>query len=252
MLEPVNFRETAGRGVEADVGGSHLRVGRDTWLRENGVAIDAWTEEQRREQASFSIICVARESRFIGWIGLDDKVREEAAGCFAELRRLGARRLAIVTGDRAAAAEHAAQTIGCREVQAQLLPEGKVDFVKSVKAAGFRVAVVGDGINDAPALATGDVGIAMGAAGSQAAIHSAAVTLMNNNLKRVPFLVRLARRTRSVVWQNIGLGMLLMLGGLALAGAGRLGPVAAAILHNAGSLFIVFNSARLVREPEQE
>ncbi len=252
MLEPKNFRETAGRGVEADVGGQHLRVGRDTWLRENGVALDDWSKEQRKEQASFSIICVSNESRFLGWIGLDDKVREEATDCFAELGRLGARRIAIVTGDRAAAADHAAQAIGCREVQAQLLPEGKVDFVKSVRAGGFRVAVIGDGINDAPALATGDVGIAMGAAGSQAAIHSAAVTLMNNDLRRVPFLVRLARRTRSVVWQNIGLGMLLMLGGLALAGSGRLGPVAAAVLHNAGSLFIVFNSARLVRDNEQE
>jgi Cd2+/Zn2+-exporting ATPase len=251
-LEPEDFRESPGRGVQARVAGRPVQVGREAWLREQGVEVPAWTEDQRREQACFSIVCVARDGRLLGWIGLDDQVRDGAAACFADLARLGVRRLALVTGDREPAARQAAQAVGCGEVQAQLLPEGKADFVRSVRAQGFRVAVVGDGINDAPALATGDVGIAMGAAGSQAAIHSAAVALMNNDLRRLPFLVRLARRTRAVVWQNIGLGMLLMLGGLGLAGAGFLGPVAAALLHNAGSLFVVFNSARLVRDVRPE
>ena len=248
VLEPEGFRETPGRGVEARVAGQPVLVGRETWLREHGVEVPAWTDTQRDEQASFSIVCVARSGQLLGWIGLDDQVRDSASDCFNELTRLGVQRLAMVTGDREASARQAARLIGCNEVQAQLLPEGKVAYVRSVREQGHRVAVVGDGINDAPALATGDVGIAMGAAGSQAAINSAAVALMNNDLRRIPYLVRLARQTRWVVWQNIGLGMLLMLGGLGLAGSGFLGPVAAALLHSAGSLFVVFNSARLVRD----
>lgn len=247
-IEPEDFQEAPGRGVMARVKGRRVCVGRDTWLREQGAEVSAWSDEQRREQAALSIVCVARDDRLLGWIGLNDQVRKEAAGCFAELTALGVKRLAIVSGDREPAARQAAEIAGCNEVHAQLLPEGKVDFVKSVRAAGFRVAVVGDGINDAPALATGDVGIAMGATGAQAAIHSAAVTLMNNDLLRLPYLVALARKTRTVVWQNIGLGMLLMFGGLAMAGAGFLGPIPAALLHNAGSLFVVFNAARLVRD----
>jgi Cd2+/Zn2+-exporting ATPase len=131
------------------------------------------------------------------------------------------------------------------------LPQHKVEFVRQTRAKGYRVAVVGDGVNDAPALAAGDIGIAMGAAGSDVAIHSATVALMNNDLRRLPFLVRLSRRTRATINQNFLLGIGFVIGGLVLSALKFITPVLAAILHVTGSLLVVFNSFRLLREGEE-
>jgi Cd2+/Zn2+-exporting ATPase len=157
----------------------------------------------------------------------------------------------MITGDRAAVAQRVAESIGCRERVAECLPQQKVDFVNQVRRDGYRVAFVGDGVNDAPALAAGDIGIAMGAAGSEVAIHSATIALMNNDLRRLPFLVKLSRTTRSVINQNLLFGVFFIIGGLTLAAVGYINPIVAAIMHNAGSLMVVFNSARLVRQGEE-
>src|SRR5208283_3549917 len=127
----------------------------------------------------------------------------------------------------------------------------KVAFVRQIKAKGYRVAVVGDGVNDAPALAAGDLGIAMGAAGSEVAIHSATIALMNNDLRRLPFLVGLSRQTRAVINQNFLIGIVFVIGGLVLAALNYINPIVAALMHVTGSLMVVFNSARLVRQGEE-
>ena len=182
---------------------------------------------------------------------MTDEIRTEASESLEELRLEGVRRLAIVSGDRTPVAERVAAEVGCEEVRAECLPGQKVEYVENIRADGYKVAFVGDGVNDAPALKAGDIGIAMGAAGSDVAIQSATIALMNNDLRRLPFLVHLSRMTRSVINQNFIFGILFVIIGLVLAALNYITPVLAAMLNVAGSLIVVFNSARLVREGEE-
>jgi Zn2+/Cd2+-exporting ATPase len=248
--ETRGFFEVAGQGVRAEVEGEPVLVGRIAWLRRQGVDRGA-LEFGGADEEGLSVLMVARGGRALGWIGLRDQTRTESKECLAALSGLGVRRLAMVSGDRRTVAERVAMEVGCAEVIAECLPQDKVAFVRELREAGYRVAVVGDGVNDAPALAAGDIGIAMGAAGSDVAMHSATIALMNNDLQRLPMLVRLSRASRRVINQNFLFGLGFIVGGLALASFGYLSPIVAAILHNAGSLFVVFNSARLVRQGEE-
>jgi Cd2+/Zn2+-exporting ATPase len=249
--EPKDFSEAAGRGIQAKVSGSSVLVGRAQWLRDNQVAEDFMKSVDLNETEGWSLIFVALDRRCVGWIGLQDQTRAEAREALAELKASGVRRVAMVSGDRQAVALRVAQEIGCEEVKGECLPQNKVEFVRSIKAKGFQVAVVGDGVNDAPALAAGDIGIAMGAAGSEVAIHSATIALMNNDLRRLPFLVKLSRSTRLVINQNFLFGVAFIIGGMTLAALGQVPPIVAAALHTGGSLIVVFNSARLVRKGEE-
>jgi Cd2+/Zn2+-exporting ATPase len=251
LAEPQNFAETAGRGVKAEVGGAKVLVGRAQWLKDNGVTEDFVKSVDLNETEGWSLIFVARDGRCIGWVGLQDQTRAEAKESLAELKEAGVRRIAMVSGDRQAVATRVALEIGCEEAKGECLPQNKVEFVRGMKAKGYRVAVVGDGVNDAPALAAGDIGIAMGAAGSEVAIHSATIALMNNDLRRLPFLVKLSRSTRAVINQNFMFGGVFIVVGLTAAAFGYLNPIVAAMLHNVGSLIVIFNSARLVRKGEE-
>jgi len=159
--------------------------------------------------------------------------------------------MTMLTGDRQEVANRVAAELGCTDVKAQCLPTDKLQIVEQVKKDGHTVAVVGDGINDAPALAAGDLGIAMGAAGSDVAINSASIALMSDDLRRLPFLVRLSRKTRGIITQNLSFGIIFILLGVAAASAAWLSTVYAAVLHFLGTLIVVFNSARLVRYGEE-
>ena len=251
VAEPTDFHEESGQGVRAQVQGEPVFSGRATWLRANGITNLRLEGDDAGGTEGLSVIFVARAGVYLGWIGLQDQVRPGAAQALLELRELGIKRVAMITGDRKAVATAVAESIGCREFEAECLPAQKVAFVNRVKQEGYRVAFVGDGVNDAPALAAGDTGIAMGAAGSDVAIHSASVALMNSDLLRLPFLIRLSRMARTVVFQNIAVGGLFIIGGLIFSGLGKLNPIVATLLHNAGSLIVVFNSARLIRSGEE-
>jgi Cd2+/Zn2+-exporting ATPase len=246
-----NFKETPGRGVTAVVNSAKIILGRDTFLKENNVDISTVAAPGLHEEHGFSTLYVAKNSKCIGWIGLQDKTRPEARQAVKELLDIGIKRMTMLTGDRDEVANRVAAELGCTDFKAQCLPQDKLSIVEQIRADGHTVAVVGDGINDAPALAAGDLGIAMGAAGSDVAINSASIALMSNDLKRLPFLVRLSRKTRGVINQNLCFGIIFIILGVAAAAAAWLPAIYAAVLHFVGSLIVVFNSARLVRFGEE-
>ena len=247
LSEPENFHEEPGLGIKALVDGKETVSGRESWMKQHQIDIKHTDIRTDDHTDGYSILYVAQNGQFLGWIGLQDQLRPETVTALSQLRNLHIKRLAMITGDRQSVAESVSNEIAPMEFKAECLPAQKVDFVNEVKQAGYRVAVVGDGVNDAPALAVGDIGIAMGAAGSDIAIHSATIALMNNDLNRIPFLLQLARSSRTVIHQNLGIALLFIVGGLILSGAGYLNPIVAAMLHNVGSLIVVFNSARLTR-----
>jgi Cd2+/Zn2+-exporting ATPase len=255
LATPDQFEEVAGKGVVARFAdGSSVMVGRASWLGETAAAVDRAALEAVQsapDAEGLSVLHVFRDGRPLGWIGLEDNARPEAAGAVDRLRGMGISRLVLLTGDRTSVARRVAGQMHFDDFKAEVLPHEKLKMVDALKAAGHRVAVIGDGVNDAPALAAGDVSIAMGAAGSDVAIHSASIALLNSNLDRIPFLVDLSRRTIAVIRQNMVIGGLFIVVFMALAGGGFVSPVLAALLHVISGLAVVFNSARLIRCGEE-
>jgi Zn2+/Cd2+-exporting ATPase len=251
LAEPKDFAETAGRGVKAEINGAKILVGRAQWLKDNGIDASFEKSVDLNETEGWSLIFVAQNGKCVGWVGMQDQTRAEAKDALAELKEAGVRRIAMISGDRQVVATRVANEIGCEEAKGDCLPQNKVEFVRAMKLKGYKVAVIGDGVNDAPALAAGDIGIAMGAAGSEVAIHSATIALMNNDLRRLPFLVKLSRSTRAVINQNFAFGVCFIIVGLSASAFGYIGPITAAILHVIGTLIVIFNSARLVRKGEE-
>jgi len=251
LSDPADFQETPGRGVQANLDGARIVIGRESWLTELGIDLEPVRDPELRPPENLSTLFVARDGVCIGWIGLEDTPRPEAIQAVEDLRRHGIGRIIMLTGDRQAVAAKVARELGCTDFHAECLPQAKLNIVRQLRDGGYFVAVVGDGVNDAPALAAGDIGIAMGAAGSDVAINSATIALMSNDLRRLPFLLKLSNRTRTLVLQNLAFGLGFMVGGLTLAGFGWMTPVLAALLHNISSFMVIFNSARLVRMGEE-
>lgn len=240
------FMESSGWGVQADIGGSAVFAGKMQWLEKNGIEVPAGEKENLEGQ---SVIYLAADGRFLGRIALSDRVRPDAEAMMAQLRKGGIEKIVMISGDRRNVAEKVASELGC-EVEAEVLPEEKMNRVLAIKKQGLVVAVIGDGVNDAPALASGDISIAMGAAGSDVAIHSASIVLMNEKLDRIPFVITLSRRTVRIMKQNLIFSALYILILLAASAAGTIHPAAAVIMHTVSAFLVVFNSARLLREGE--
>jgi cation-transporting P-type ATPase C len=237
-----------GRGVQADWQGNRILVGTATLLEEFGVQVPADAECQfaRHTADAETMMYVAYRDDVIGLIGVRDHVRPEAAQAMADLRSLGVRRLRMLTGDGEASAESVARAVGIAEWRSRMLPDEKFDEIRALRAAGCTVAMVGDGINDAPALALADVGIAMGTAGSDVAIEAADIALASDDLRRLGTAVRLSRRTIGAIRQNYTIALGVNAGGVALGAFGLLNPLLAAVLHNLSTLLVVGNSARLI------
>lgn len=235
-----SVEEVAGKGVAAQAAGRRYLLGRGDWLRERGLDVPADPDH------GGAVVWVGVDNIVLGCVLLADLPRPEASQAVAELRELGVERVILLTGDRRHVAAQVAQTLQIEHVVAEVLPEQKLLTVQAEKTEGRSVMVVGDGVNDALALASGDVGVAMGAMGSDVALKSADVALMANDLTRLPLALRLSRRTRATINQNliIGAGFSVLM--LALAAFGVVSPIVGAVLHNAGEIYILVNSARLL------
>lgn len=244
---PDNFEEEAGKGVRAVIQGREILVGRAPWLAEQGLDVSTI---DTADSEGLSVLYVTEGGEPLGWIGLEDRTRPDAAKATDALREDGVKKVVMVTGDRWSVAKRVAADLHCTDVQAEVLPHEKLELVALLKAEGHTVAVVGDGVNDAPALAAGDISVAMGAAGSDVAIHSASIALMNNELNRIPFLLHLSRHTVNVIRQNLLFSISYIALLLALSAAGYVHPVMAVLLHTGSAIAVIFNSARLVREGE--
>jgi Zn2+/Cd2+-exporting ATPase len=247
-----DYEEIHGRGVKARTSMGEVLVGRATWLREIDGSIKPEVELVESKIEGMTGVHVMRNGRYLGAVALEDTIRPNTKNVVSRLRDLGIRYVAIFTGDRLSVGKRVGQAVGVDTVEAECLPEEKHAQIQGMVKSGYRTMMVGDGINDGPSLAAADVGIAMGLSGSDIAANSAGVALMNDDLSRVPFLIELARRTRTVTAQNIVISVLLAIVGLVLAilTTSKIGAVAlplAAFYHFAGDVFVLANSFRLFR-----
>ena len=239
----IAIKEISGKGMEGDVDGKHIiRFGNRDWMISCGVDIPA----EFASELAGSVSMVAMDDRLLGALGFNDTVRPEAASGIEMLRRLGVEQTVMLTGDREAAAQAICREVGIDVLHAQLLPQDKMDHLCALKEE-YSVLAVGDGINDALALREADVGIAMGAMGSDLAIQSADIALMNNNLHNIPFVIRLARRTRAIVYQNLALSMSISVLMITLSAFGIISALAGSILHNCGAFAVLLNSSRILK-----
>jgi P-type Cu+ transporter len=246
LQEPEEFDYVPGRGIKAIVNGATILVGNRRLL------IDHAIEVPRNIAAgadSSSEAFVARDGRFLGAIVIADTVRPEARRAIEALNRMGIRSV-LLTGDTLPVGEMVARALGINEVEADLMPEKKLARIRSLVASGRIVAMVGDGVNDAPALAEANVGIAMGS-GTDVARESADVVLLGNDLVKFTETLEIARRTRRIIWWNFAGTIGVDLIGIALAAAGLLSPTLAAFIHVTSELTFILNSARLLPRTKQ-
>jgi len=250
MLPITDVRERQGLGVVAGTGQGEAALGRPELFRQLQITTTAVPEHDG------PIAGLSLNGQFLGWMLLADSIKPEARQALSELRELGLGRQVLLTGDRQSVAEHLAHAVGIHEVQAQALPEDKLDRVLSEIGNGFRPMVVGDGINDSLALKAGVVGVAMGAGGADIALASSDIVLIGSDLRRLGTCVRLSRECRHTLQVNviIGLGWTLAIVAAAAFGwLGVAGAMIAAVLHNLSTLLVLGNAGRLLRfhEPLQ-
>ena len=240
------FKMTVGQGVAAKVAGKAVFCGKEGFLAANGIhvatpALDRAAELRRQGKAA---ILVGTEGGCAGIIALSDVLRPEAAQAAAKLKEMGTE-IVLVTGDNASAAVYFASLAGIKQVEAELLPQGKTKFIEELEQAGHRVAMLGDGVNDAPALKTASVGIAMGGMGTDIAVEAADIALMGDDLAKIPYLKRLANATVKTIKLSISLSLCLNAIAIILSVKGILNPTTGALWHNAGSCFVVLIAALL-------
>ena len=246
LTESSAFQMTAGKGVFAEVDHRRLLCGNEKFLREKEVLTDSRVQaalEQLRAQGKASVL-IAEDRKCIGIIALSDVLRPEAKDMVSRLAAMHTRTV-LLTGDHQKTADYFARQAGISEARAELLPEEKVQSIEKLQAENHRVCMIGDGVNDAPALKTADVSVAMGSMGSDIAVEAAEVALMSDDISKIPYLKRLSNATVQTIKASITLSMCINFVAIVLSLMEVLTPTTGALVHNAGSCFVVLIAALL-------
>ncbi|HET6672562.1 MAG TPA: cation-translocating P-type ATPase [Agromyces sp.] len=251
---PEHTEPVTGKGVVATVDGHRVAVGNLPLMVTEGITDTdaASAEADRLAELGGTPMVVALDGRVIGVVAVADRIRTDAKEMIARLHEVGVKKVVMLTGDTRRVAENVAAEVGVDEVHAQLLPEDKLEVVERLQAAGHTVAMVGDGVNDAPALATADIGVAMGVAGTGVAIETADIALMKDDLLKLPQAVSLARRTVGAMRQNIAIALITVVVLLAGVFAGGVTMAIGMLVHEASVLIVIVNAMRLLRRPGRQ
>ena len=246
MPSTTAFEMSSGKGVSAVLDGERFFCGSEKFLLERGVEIgdeDRKRANELRRQGK-AVVLLADCKKCLGAIGLSDMLRAESAEVIGELQSFGVKTL-LLTGDNHRTADFFARQLGIDDVHSELLPEGKVEQLSKIRAEGSIVCMIGDGVNDAPALKTADVGVAMGVMGSDIAVDAADIALMTDDVTRLPYLKRLANAARKTIFFSISLSMAINFAAIILSIEGMLTPTTGALVHNLGSCFVILIAAML-------
>jgi Cd2+/Zn2+-exporting ATPase len=246
--DPDKFNIEVGMGVTAWLDGKEILVGKNKFLQDKGTCVAEYIEYAIAEQTEQgrTAILVANDMKPVGLIAIADEIRPQTHRSIESLKAMGIKKIIMLTGDNHKVAKTVAKEIGVDDFQAELLPEQKLQFVEKLQKQGSVVGMIGDGINDAPALALADVGIAMGAAGTDVAVETADVTLMNDDLSRVVNFMNMSRKVLFRIKLNIFFSMMYNVIGFILAGFGMLTPVLAVVFQEIGCITVVFSSTLLL------
>ena len=245
-LESSDFKMIPGHGVSAAVAGHSVIAGNKRFLEDNGITISTDAGYAGYVDKGATVIHIGIDGEYAGFIALSDTIRDDSDVMIKRIKELGVQPV-LLTGDGRNAASAIAGSLGIDDFYPECLPEDKMAFIEKEQGKGRRVCMIGDGINDAPALKRADVSIAMGGEGSDIAVESADIALVDDDVKELPHLISLSHRMMKTIKLNLAFSMTLNFIAIMLAITGVLGPVVGALVHNAGSVLVIVNSAFLLK-----
>lgn len=246
FLQAEDFQMIPGNGVSAMLDGRKILVGKEEFLKNEEITVARSEDIRTYLQEGCTIICIAANKEHIGYIILSDTLRKESMETIEKIKQFGAEPV-LLTGDNENAAQHMARKLRMGEVYAGCLPEDKLQYIDGCRKNGKSVCMIGDGVNDAPALKMADVGIAMGGIGSDIAVDAADIALVDDKVGELPHLLSLSKRMMTTIKWNLTFSMILNFAAITLAITGILSPVVGALVHNAGSVLVIINSAFLLK-----
>lgn len=246
FLQAEDFQMIPGNGVSAMLDGRKILVGKEEFLKNEGITVARSEDIRTYLQEGCTIICIAAGKEHIGYVILSDTLRKESMETIEKIKQFGAEPV-LLTGDNENAAQHMARKLRIVEVYAGCLPEDKLQYIDGCRKNGKSVCMIGDGVNDAPALKMADVGIAMGGIGSDIAVDAADIALVDDKVGELPHLLSLSKRMMTTIKWNLTFSMILNFAAITLAITGILSPVVGALVHNAGSVLVIINSAFLLK-----